>query len=336
MSINVTLTPITSGYNLSKINNNFLAIENALQDGLSRSGITPNVMQADLDMNSNDVINIGITDTDRLIVNGVEIIGSVLQLGYAGWSPVFALITDTTRRVLQLVDWAGGGGTKPTAFINQYIGATGFTSVLANAVDIRGAQGASGAGSGDMLAAQNLNDVVSKSTAFANIKQTGTSSVTGVLQLATTVEATTGTDTAKAITAAGLAAGLAAQLTTVNASIASSTAAAKLSAQNSVVGVNTQTGTTYTFVLADAGKIVEANNASAVTFTIPPNASVAFPLNTIIQVTQYGAGQLALVAGTGVTIRSVSAKLKLTGQYSGATLYQRATNEWMLVGDITT
>ena len=44
-----------------------------------------------------------------------------------------------------------------------------------------------------------------------------------------------------------------------------------------VTAINTQTGTTYTLALADKGKIVEMNNASANTLTIPTNASVAFP-----------------------------------------------------------
>lgn len=99
---------------------------------------------------------------------------------------------------------------------------------------------------------------------------------------------------------------------------------------------NNQTGTTYTFVLGDAGKVVEGNNASAITFTVPPNSSVAYPVGTVIEVFQQGAGQISVAAGAGVTIRSPGARLKLTGQYSSATLRQRAADEWCLEGDITT
>lgn len=106
-------------------------------------------------------------------------------------------------------------------------------------------------------------------------------------------------------------------------------------AKRKLAGINTQTGTTYTLALADAGKVVEANNASAVTFTVPPNSSVAFPIGTRIDLTQYGAGQLSVAAGAGVTIRSASSNLKLSSQYSGASLYKRAPDEWMLVGDLT-
>jgi hypothetical protein len=36
-----------------------------------------------------------------------------------------------------------------------------------------------------------------------------------------------------------------------------------------------------------------------------------------------------------VTIRSAGSKLKLFGQYSGASLWKYASDEWILVGDIT-
>ena len=98
---------------------------------------------------------------------------------------------------------------------------------------------------------------------------------------------------------------------------------------------NTPTAS-YTLVLADAGKVVEMNVASANNLTVPPAASVAFPVGTIIEVMQLGAGQTTIVAGSGVTIRSPSGKVKLTGQYSSASLRKRATNEWMLIGDLST
>ena len=98
---------------------------------------------------------------------------------------------------------------------------------------------------------------------------------------------------------------------------------------------NAQTGTSYTLVLGDAGKMVTMTNASANTLTVPPNSSVAFPTNTRIDMLQYGAGQTTIAAGAGVTIYSSGSKLKLTGQYSGATLWKKATDTWVLVGDIS-
>jgi len=100
------------------------------------------------------------------------------------------------------------------------------------------------------------------------------------------------------------------------------------------VNRNAQTGTTYTLVLADAGKIIDLNNASAITLTVPLNSSVAFPVGTRIDLIQAGAGQVTVAATGGVTINSKGAALKLTGQWSAATLIQRSANLWVLVGDI--
>lgn len=97
---------------------------------------------------------------------------------------------------------------------------------------------------------------------------------------------------------------------------------------------NVQTDS-YTLALSDAGKMIVMNKATANNLTIPLNSSIAFPTNTRIDVIQYGAGQTTFVATGGVTIRSAGSKLKLTGQYSGASLWKYATDEWILVGDLT-
>jgi hypothetical protein len=97
---------------------------------------------------------------------------------------------------------------------------------------------------------------------------------------------------------------------------------------------NTQTDS-YTLVLTDAGKMITMNKATGNNLTVPPNGDVAFPINSRIDVIQYGAGQTTIVAGSGVTIRSSASKLKLTGQYSGASLWKKGTDEWILIGDIT-
>lgn len=97
---------------------------------------------------------------------------------------------------------------------------------------------------------------------------------------------------------------------------------------------NRQTGTTYTFVLTDNGKLVEGNNVAAQTYTVPPNSSVAFPVGkTVINVGQYGAGQITFAAGAGVTIRSAGNRLKIAEQYGTASLVKIATDEWWLFGN---
>lgn len=95
-------------------------------------------------------------------------------------------------------------------------------------------------------------------------------------------------------------------------------------------------GTTDTLLYGDMGGVVEFQNGAATTCTVPPNASVPYPVDTIINLMQYGAGQVTVAAGAGVTIRSAGSRLKLTGQYSAASLRKRSTDEWWLFGDTTT
>jgi hypothetical protein len=103
--------------------------------------------------------------------------------------------------------------------------------------------------------------------------------------------------------------------------------------QKGIVPENPQTGTSYTLVLADRGKLVAMNNAGAIALTLPTDAVANFPLNTRIDLWQEGAGQVT-VGGAGVTILSSGGKKKLTGQYSGATLWKKAADTWALIGDI--
>jgi hypothetical protein len=97
--------------------------------------------------------------------------------------------------------------------------------------------------------------------------------------------------------------------------------------------VSAQTGS-YTLVLADQGKVVEVNSASAANVTVPPNASAAFPVGTLIQVDQIGAGQVTIVPRSGVTVNAAGGALDLAGQYSSAVLRKRATDTLIAVGDL--
>jgi len=99
------------------------------------------------------------------------------------------------------------------------------------------------------------------------------------------------------------------------------------------IDINAQTGTTYTTVLADRSKLVTLDNASAITVTIPPNSSVAYPTGTKIDLLAKGAGQVTVAAGSGVTVNSAQS-LKLRAQWSAASAIKLATDTWVLVGDL--
>lgn len=114
---------------------------------------------------------------------------------------------------------------------------------------------------------------------------------------------------------------------------------AYVDAADTTITANTQTGS-YTLVLGDAGKTIEQNSASATVVTIPPNSSVAFPVGTVLEVCRIGAGSVTITPGSGVTIpnrleAAGTTSRTLTSQYSAASLRKRATDAWVLVGDIS-
>jgi len=104
--------------------------------------------------------------------------------------------------------------------------------------------------------------------------------------------------------------------------------------------IDAKTGTTYTFVLGDANnELITASNASAQTYSIPTNASVAFPIGAQINIIQIGAGQVTINAVTSGTTTILSngataASPKLRVQYSSATLVKVAADAWYVIGDI--
>ena len=105
------------------------------------------------------------------------------------------------------------------------------------------------------------------------------------------------------------------------------------------LGVNAQTGTTYTFLAADAANIITANNSSAQTYSIPTNATTAFAIGTQINLIQIGTGQVTVQAASSGTTTVLStgataAAPKTRTRYSALTLVKAATDLWYVMGDI--
>ena len=111
------------------------------------------------------------------------------------------------------------------------------------------------------------------------------------------------------------------------------TAAEQNALATAMIAINAQTAS-YTAVLTDDGKLVTMSNASANTFTVPPNSSVAFGIGTQLNIAMLGAGSTSIVAGAGVTINSDGAKLTLNAQYAVATVVKTGTDEWFAVGNL--
>ena len=98
---------------------------------------------------------------------------------------------------------------------------------------------------------------------------------------------------------------------------------------------NAQTGTTYTLVAADSGKLVTSSNAAAIVITIPPSV---FAAGEQINVQSIGVGLTSFVAGVGVTITSTGASAVapiLRVRYSACTIICTAANVFTVIGDLS-
>jgi hypothetical protein len=100
---------------------------------------------------------------------------------------------------------------------------------------------------------------------------------------------------------------------------------------------NVQTGN-YTLVLADNGKYIEMNSSSPNNLTVPPTLTPDFPVGTQITIIQTGTGTTTITPGSGVTVNfyslTASPNRTIKAQWAAATLIKRATNSWILIGNL--
>lgn len=97
--------------------------------------------------------------------------------------------------------------------------------------------------------------------------------------------------------------------------------------------LNLQTGTTYTILSTDTGKVIDHSNAAAITVTLPNSA----PVGTCVTYVQTGAGQITFSPQVGATLVNRQSHTKAAGQYAVTVLYVRANTgsdaTWVLGGD---
>lgn len=92
--------------------------------------------------------------------------------------------------------------------------------------------------------------------------------------------------------------------------------------------LNDQTGTAYTIVASDAGKVVVLNNGSAITVTVPSGLGAGFNCSFV----QKGAGQVSFSA-SGTTINNRQSHTKINAQFGVASLVAYADDVFVLAGD---
>lgn len=101
------------------------------------------------------------------------------------------------------------------------------------------------------------------------------------------------------------------------------------------LALNAQTGTTYTLIAADSGKLVTSDNANPVVVTIPPSV---FAAGEQVNIQSIGVGLTSFVAGAGVTVTSTGATFAapvLRARFSAATVICTASNTFTVIGDLS-
>jgi hypothetical protein len=90
--------------------------------------------------------------------------------------------------------------------------------------------------------------------------------------------------------------------------------------------------TDFILSLADAGRTVDIDSSSNITVTIPANI---FLVGTQIAFIRSGVGRVIFRAASGVTLNSKNGNNTIAAQWSAATLIQKSSNTWILIGDLT-
>ena len=242
---------------------------------------------------------------------------------------------------------AGKADTNHTHTAAQISDATTTGRSVLTAATAATARTAIGAGT------SNLTIGTTGTTAAAG-NRAATEAAIGMVELATTAEATTGTDTTRAVTPAGVKAvadtkapvshthayadltgkptlGTAAATASTDYATAAQGAKADTALQPTTPQpINAQTGTTYTLVAADAGKLVTLTNATAITLTVP---SGVFTAGQRVDVFDLGVGRVTFVAGAGMTL-SGTPSLVSRAQYSAHSIVFLSAAQAVVVGDL--
>lgn len=90
----------------------------------------------------------------------------------------------------------------------------------------------------------------------------------------------------------------------------------------------------YVINLQDVNKLLKINSTSNLTVTIPPASSANFPIGSRLEIYRAGTGEVSIMAGSGVTIRSKLNNTRISVQYSGAMITKIGSDEWHLIGDL--
>lgn len=156
-----TIETLTAGYtSASSLNTIFQSILDALDNTISRDGSTPNSMSSDFDLNSNDLLNGGVINANTLYVGGTKVTDSTFVPSWAGeWATATSYVVN---------DMVRQDGSTYICLVAHTSG-TFSTDLSSSYWELFASKGSAGDGTGDMLAANNLSDLASATTARVNL-----------------------------------------------------------------------------------------------------------------------------------------------------------------------
>ena len=290
---------------VTKINANLDAISTAIENTVSRNGEAPNAMEADLDLNNQDILNGGTISAEVLTLGGVTITPDSLSGGSTiitvisqGGNSKEAVATATTGAITlsgeQTIDGVLTSASR-VLVKNQvdltengiYVSAAGAWTRSSDADDDADL-------SAGMLVYVDADATTNGNKLFAMNAPAG-AIVVGTTEL-TFVEITTPYNFFT----------------------------------NKPLG---QLITDYTLILSDAGKQLNCNSSDDLTITIPPDEDVNFSSGTEIAVQTNNTGSVTFVAGSGVSLNFPYSET-IVNQYNRVLLKKRGVNTWTITGDI--
>jgi hypothetical protein len=154
------VTSLTNSSNINVINQNWDAIEAAFDNTVSRDGSIPNTMAGDLDLNGNALLNVGTIDVNALTIDGQQVVDLASIPEWRG-----AWLTATSYIKNDLVKEAGN----VYICLVSHTSGTFSTDLTSDKWELMVSKGDSGAGTGDLLASNNLSDLANAATARANL-----------------------------------------------------------------------------------------------------------------------------------------------------------------------
>lgn len=212
-----------------------------------------------------------------------DILDQILAIGgYNGYSPILAVATDGARRVLQITDWTGGAGTKPST---GYLGVSGIVANIADGVDIRGSATGDVSQSGSVTAGHFATWV-----GTGQIQDGGAVGGMSALDLASQAEAEAGTSNTKGMSPLRVAQAIAALANTQLPLLSKSA--------------------NYQLLAADRGSLVSCTS----TFTLSFSAAATLGNNWFAYLYNAGTGDITLDPSGSETIDGLTSFIMYPGE----------------------